>query len=57
MTTADPQRLELLVIQPTPFCNLDCEYLLSARQELDDENLGGGAAPGVRANLVQQLRA
>ncbi len=26
MTTADPHRLELLVIQPTPFCNLDCEY-------------------------------
>jgi uncharacterized protein len=22
----DDQRLELLVVQPTPFCNLDCEY-------------------------------
>src|SRR3954454_10407624 len=26
MTTADAGPLELLVIQPTPFCNLDCSY-------------------------------
>jgi uncharacterized protein len=26
MTTPAEHRLELLVIQPTPFCNLDCDY-------------------------------
>jgi uncharacterized protein len=26
MTTADAGPLELLVVQPTPFCNLDCSY-------------------------------
>jgi uncharacterized protein len=33
MTTADVGPLELLVIQPTPFCNIDCSYCyLSDRQ-------------------------
>jgi uncharacterized protein len=28
----DEPRLELLVLQPTPFCNLDCDYCYLAER-------------------------
>jgi uncharacterized protein len=45
-------RIELLVIQPTPFCNIDCRYCY-----LPDRNSKAVVAPETLANLFSQVFA
>jgi uncharacterized protein len=45
-------RIELLVIQPTPFCNIDCRYCY-----LPQRNSKAVAAPQTIANLFSQVFA
>jgi uncharacterized protein len=43
-------RIELLVIQPTPFCNIDCRYCY-----LPDRNSKAVIAPATLTNLFSQI--
>jgi uncharacterized protein len=43
-------RIELLVIQPTPFCNIDCRYCY-----LPDRNTKAVVAPATLSNLFSQV--
>jgi len=45
-------RLELLVVQPTPFCNIDCRYCY-----LRDRNSKAVVAPQTLVNLFSQVFA
>jgi uncharacterized protein len=45
-------RIELLVIQPTPFCNIDCSYCY-----LPDRNSRAVVAPKTLSNLFSQVFA
>jgi uncharacterized protein len=45
-------RIELLVIQPTPFCNIDCRYCY-----LPDRNSKAVVAPETLSNLFSQVFA
>lgn len=45
-------RIELLVIQPTPFCNIDCRYCY-----LPDRNSRAVVAPETLSNLFSQVFA
>ena len=45
-------RIELLVIQPTPFCNLDCRYCY-----LPDRSSKAVVAPQTLSNLFSQVFA
>jgi uncharacterized protein len=45
-------RIELLVIQPTPFCNIDCRYCY-----LPDRNSKAVVAPETLSNLFSQIFA
>jgi uncharacterized protein len=45
-------RIELLVIQPTPFCNIDCRYCY-----LPDRNSKAVVAPATLSNLFSQVFA
>jgi uncharacterized protein len=45
-------RIELLVVQPTPFCNIDCRYCY-----LPDRNTKAVAAPETLFNLFSQVFA
>ncbi|MGB9648591.1 MAG: cyclophane-forming radical SAM/SPASM peptide maturase GrrM/OscB [Stellaceae bacterium] len=45
-------RLELLVVQPTPFCNIDCRYCY-----LPDRNSKAVVAPQTLVNLFSQVFA
>ena len=53
-TTGDPitlvPRIELLVIQPTPFCNINCRYCY-----LPDRNSKAVIAPQTLSNLFSQV--
>ena len=44
--------IELLVVQPTPFCNIDCRYCY-----LLDRNSKAVAAPETLSNLFSQVFA
>jgi len=52
MTDASLPRLDLLVVQPTPFCNIDCRYCY-----LPDRNSKAVVATETLANLFSQLFA
>jgi uncharacterized protein len=45
-------RIELLVVQPTPFCNIDCRYCY-----LPDRNSKAVVAPETLSNLFSQIFA
>jgi uncharacterized protein len=52
MTDASLPRLDLLVVQPTPFCNIDCRYCY-----LPDRNSKAVVSTETLANLFSQLFA
>jgi uncharacterized protein len=48
--TVEPPKIQLLVVQPTPFCNIDCRYCY-----LPDRNSKSVVAPETLGNLFTQL--
>src|SRR5262249_41492809 len=50
--TGAPPKIELLVVQPTPFCNIDCRYCY-----LPDRNSKAVISEATLVNLFTQLFA
>jgi uncharacterized protein len=48
--TTEPPKIQLLVVQPTPFCNIDCRYCY-----LPDRSSKAVVAPETLGNLFKQV--